>query len=234
MNFEIYNGALVIFARAPRQGQVKSRLARVIGDVSATSLYHAMLRDTLALARVIEEQNGLLPIVAFTPQDAFDTEPSLSKFWTGARVLQAAGDLGHKMSAAGDWALARSAKEVLLIGTDAPDLPTHFIEQAVTSLQNFDAVTIPARDGGFVLWGARHAMHEVFAEIDWTQHHTLVPVLQNAARLNWKVQRLKTWSDVDEIDDVRALWARLQNRESVAPETARWLEQHRNLLTRRY
>lgn len=230
MNLEFYSGALLIFARAPRVGEVKSRLARTVGAEAATGLYRAMLRDTLALARALETRANLRPVVAFTPHDAFEAVPSLAEFWTGARVAQIESDLGHRMSAAADWAFERGAKNVFLIGTDAPDLPAHLIESAVTSLQNFDAVAIPARDGGFVLWGARRSLQHVFADIDWTRNHTLAPVLANAARLNWQVQQLKTWSDIDEWEDVRALWTRLQNVPDSAVETARWLGENWKLL----
>ena len=230
MDLKDCGGALLIFARAPREGHVKSRLARAIGNAHATSLYRAMLRDTLALAHEVATHSDLLPIVAFTPDDAFAAAPSLGEFWTGARVAQEAGDLGHKMSAATDWAFAHGAKSVFLIGTDAPDLPAHFIKSAVTSLHHCDAVTIPARDGGFVLWAARHPLHNVFSGVDWTRPNTLASVLENATKVQWKVRQSEAWSDVDEVDDVRALWARLQNAESVAPDTARWLGENWKVL----
>ena len=177
MNLKFHAGALLIFARAPRVGEVKSRLARTIGAENATSFYRAMLRDTLALARHLEAHSELLPIVVFTPDDGFVVEPSLGEFWTGARVAQKAGDLGQRMSAAVDWAFARGAQSVFLVGTDAPDLPASLISEAVKSLQNSDAVAIPAPDGGFVLWGTRHSLHDIFAGVDWRQSHTLAPVL---------------------------------------------------------
>lgn len=229
MNLEFYAGALLIFARAPRIGEVKSRLARTIGVELATGLYRAMLRDTLALARVLETRENLSPIVVFTPHDAFESAPSLSDFWTGARVAQSENDLGKRMSAAANWAFAYGAKNVFLVGTDAPDLPPHLFSQAAKSLQSFDAVAIPARDGGFVLWGARGSLHNVFADVDWTRNHTLAPVLANAARRQLTVEKLESWSDVDEWNDVRALWTRLQKGESGAPETQRWLGEHRDL-----
>ena len=230
MNREICAGALLIFARAPRVGAVKSRLARIIGAPAATGLYRAMLRDTLSLARVLEARENLSPIVVFTPHDAFASAPSLGDFWTGARVAQSENDLGQRMSDAANWAFARGAQSVFLIGTDAPDLPPTLFSQAAKSLESFDAVAIPARDGGFVLWGARRSLHDVFGGVDWTQNHTLAPVLANAARRQLTVETLASWSDVDEWDDVRALWTRLQNGESVAPETERWLRHHRDSL----
>lgn len=223
---------LLIFARAPQPERVKTRLAAAIGAVNAANFYAAMLRDTLQMARQLQSmaaQQTLEVCLAFTPHHAFDAGPhSLSAFWQGARVAQSDGDLGQRMFEAIGWARAQGAQNVILIGSDAPDLPAALVIKAWQLLRD-DAtnfVLSPAQDGGFTLLGCHGALPlAMFAGIDWTQPLTLAPVLENAARLSLKTELIESWSDVDDGDDARALWLRLQHHPWHAPHCARWLRE---------
>jgi hypothetical protein len=91
--------AIAIFARAPVPGQVKTRLARHVGEAGAAQLYTAMLRDTIAVAiRAAHSLEACEVVLAYTPEAAFSPgEYSLLSFWSGTRFVQSDGDLGARM-----------------------------------------------------------------------------------------------------------------------------------------
>jgi glycosyltransferase A (GT-A) superfamily protein (DUF2064 family) len=132
-----FTKALVVFARAPQPGRVKSRLAREIGDTAATECYAAFLRDTLILAtRVERDFAACSAFVAHTPEDAFEAGPySLAPFWNSARLPQNGANLGERMSHCIQNLHFQGAQEVVLIGSDSPDLKFEFIVQAFEFLQ---------------------------------------------------------------------------------------------------
>lgn len=230
--------ALAVFARAPLPGQVKTRLARHLGAEAATRLYCAMLQDTLALARLAARTlRECEVVVAHTPPDAFEAGPhSLQPFWNGARMAQRGDNLGDKMLNCIADLQAQGAQRVVIIGSDAPDLPAQFLCQAFSQLGtlSFDPVEGrlrahtdfllgPARDGGFYLIGAANPLpNELFEGIVWSQSDTLAQVTQRAERLQLKAKiSAHRWADVDTLPDLRRLAARLMKPASDTRHTGR-------------
>ena len=215
--------AIVVFARAPVIGQTKSRLARKIGDTKAALIYAAMLRDCLQLAQnAAAKEAGVL--ICHTPPNAFDFEfhgnpGSLSNFWSGARKAQSEGDLAARLLDCFSYLKECGAQKILVIGSDAPDIPIEYLQKAFMLLDVHELVFGPAEDGGFYLIGARQISPLLFENVLWSNRSTLTAILANAARHNCSTALLDSWRDVDEIEDLYALISRLKLAPDAAPHT---------------
>jgi rSAM/selenodomain-associated transferase 1 len=190
---------LVIFAKAPVLGRVKSRLAADIGWLAAT----AFQRQTLAATcrRLARAQPWRLWL-AVTP----DLNAGQNGLWpTGPqRVAQGAGDLGQRM----DRAFKRLPPgPVVIIGSDIPDIPAAAIERAFARLGRNDVVVGPSGDGGYWLIGQRRSPRvlPLFGDIRWSSHHALADTLANLGK-----NRVALVEARDDIDD-GAAWRRWQN-----------------------
>jgi hypothetical protein len=197
--------SIVIFARAPERGKVKTRLAAQIGDEAAAKLYAAMLQDTLAVAENADRETKSEVVLCYTPNDAFAPgHYSLSNFWRGANLLQNGDDLGEKMRHAAQNRFSHGANRVVIIGSDKPDLEVSTLRAAFEELENHDLVFGPALDGGFYLIGIRAPFAEsLFAGVIWSHDLTLQVVLNNARHLNLSVALLQEGADVDEASDLQ-------------------------------
>ena len=201
------SAALAIFCRAPRLGEVKTRLAATRGAAFALELYRAMLRDTFDLARALAP--AVESSACFTPADAFAGE--LKPLWSGARLPQNAGDLGARMLGCLSELRARGFGRVAVIGSDAPDLPLAVLERAFELLRAQAVVIGPSADGGFYFLGASRALpDEIFAEITWSRDDVCARLRANLERLSIDYELLPNWSDVDDERDVAALVARAE------------------------
>lgn len=171
---------LIIFARAPRLGGGKSRLARDIGAMAALRFERLMLAR--GLRRFGRDQRWRF-VLAITPdQEARQL---------GA-VPQGRGDLGVRMRRA---MVACRPGPVVLVGTDIPGLAAAHIAKAFALLGGYDIVFGPASDGGFWLVGARHRMPD-FGAVRWSSRHALDDALANLPR-SLSVGFAATLDDVD-------------------------------------
>jgi len=165
-------GHLILFARLPRLGAGKHRLARDIGEVAALRFERLMLARLFR--RLARDRRWHLRI-AVTPDRARRT----ARTWGGRCVVaQGGGDLGERMRRA---LAARPPGPAVLIGTDLPTLEAHHIGAAFALLGRHDLVFGPATDGGFWLVGARHGMPR-FGIVRWSSPHALADVLANLPR----------------------------------------------------
>lgn len=187
---------LVIFAKWPRAGQVKTRLAADIGGAAALNFY----RNTTA--RLIGEV-GHDPrwdcAIAITP----DVTPPLP-LWQGLPLIpQGGGNLGARMQRVFE---ERPRGLVVIIGSDIPGITKAHIAEAFQQLGGNDAVFGPAHDGGYWLVGQRRRPHtlQLFSDVRWSSVHTLGDTLANLR--SHKVALLDTLVDVDRgVDLERAL-----------------------------
>jgi rSAM/selenodomain-associated transferase 1 len=174
-------GTLVLFARAPRLGVGKRRLARDIGAVAALRFERLMLARSLR--RLGCDRRWRL-VLAITP----DREA----LRLGA-MPQGRGDLGTRMRQALN---AAGSGPVVLVGSDIPALTSMHIETAFSILKRYDVVFGPARDGGFWLAGARHRMPD-FGQVRWSSPHALADVLVNLPK-SLSVGFVTVLEDVDD------------------------------------
>jgi rSAM/selenodomain-associated transferase 1 len=198
---------VIVFAKAPRLGQVKTRLAGEIGERSALDAYLELLR---ALFR------GLASIpnveVAFTPDDASaDLAPLLPPGW---RLRpQGEGDLGLRLQRAFERAFAEGAKRVITIGSDCPHVTTQHIRDAGKALDRADLVLGPATDGGYWLIGLPPPSPALFQNINWGTADVLAQTLAKARESRLKIDLLEILPDVDTAKDWKEY---LRNRNQAA------------------
>lgn len=195
-------GRIVVFAREPRLGQVKSRLAKTLGAPAALALYRAML------ARV----GSLLQHAGLAPWDLWVTSnPSHKDFITLCNAtniyLQKGADLGARMDFALSQTLDRADSDaVILIGTDCPALSADYLHGALAALESgSDVVLGPAEDGGYVLIGARRPISALFEAMPWGSDQVLARTLERLADSGLSYHLLETLWDVDYPDDIPRL-----------------------------
>lgn len=186
---------LVIFAKEPRLGRVKTRLGRDIGHVRAWQFYRQML---FALARRLGHDRRWQTLIACAP----DTALSHAGVWPRgvARIKQGPGDLGERMQRAFD---ELPPGPVVIVGADIPDITPADIADAFRALGHQEAVFGPAGDGGYWLVGLkrRPQIRKIFTGVRWSGPHALADTLANLGKTPYTA--LKTLNDVDNGKDFR-------------------------------
>jgi rSAM/selenodomain-associated transferase 1 len=213
---------LCILAKAPRPGEVKTRLAPAVGEAGAATLARAFFDDTLALTRRMARARLALAMAGdATPLGL----PADLEVWP-----QAPGDLGERM----ERALARAltiGDRVLLIGADSPGLPRAYLEAAFTLLSSHDAVLGPADDGGFYLLGLDRCEPGLLSGLPWSQSDALLRTEARLRATGRTVGHAPPWFDVDELDDLLLLSGLIARGAVDAPATARALASMRLLVS---
>jgi len=184
-------GVLIIMARAPRLGAVKSRLARDIGQLNAWRFYRNTLAATVRhLTRPCEWRT----VLQVTP----DRDVSAKAQWPKASAMlkQGRGNIGTRMER-GLTAFGRGVP-VVLMGSDIPDVSPGHIRRAFKALGAADVVFGPATDGGYWLVGFanRRPTRQPFHDVRWSSPDALKDTLANFKRR--KTETIETLSDVDD------------------------------------
>lgn len=199
--------ALVIFAKAPVPGQVKTRLCPPLTPDEAATLHGSFVLDTLERTKAAVTKLTL-PIdryLACAPS-ATHVFFKIMEERQGVKLLDQAGDdLGGRMNQAFHTLFAQGYRQVVLIGTDVPALPLGHFKQALLALENHDLVLGPALDGGYYLIGLKRMAPELFADIPWSTNQVLRLTQEKAATIGLKASLIQPWRDVDTLADLEAL-----------------------------
>jgi rSAM/selenodomain-associated transferase 1 len=194
--------ALILFAKAPVPGQVKTRLCPPLTPDEAASLHGSFVLDALERSRGIP---GLDRFLACAPS-ANHVFFKIMEERQGVRLMSQVGDdLGARMSHALAAAFAQSYRHVLMVGTDLPTLSPGIYTRALALLAQHDLVLGPAMDGGYYLLGLNRILPELFVGIPWSTDGTLASTRQKADSLGLKTGLLPACRDVDTIEDLLAL-----------------------------
>ncbi|MDD5712177.1 MAG: TIGR04282 family arsenosugar biosynthesis glycosyltransferase [Smithellaceae bacterium] len=207
---------LIVFARYPEQGKVKTRLLGDLPEEAVCRLYTCFVAD---LIEMLGGCRGHLRL-AFTPADKTQ---EIKSCFPGCRsyLPQVGSDLGERMREAFQACFAEGFAKAILIGSDCPDLPADIVTMALGALEELDAVIGPAYDGGYYLIGFRRErfLPTVFSGIPWGEKEVFGLSLERIKNAGLKVCIAPFWRDIDTIEDLRAL-----KRESAAarscPRTA--------------
>lgn len=187
---------VLVFAKYPVPGQVKTRLARDLGAEAACAVYR------WCAEKVWAECQGLSPVLCYDPSHP----ASDYQRWLGASCCwpQQGEDLGARMEHALRRALQHGS-QALLIGTDCPQLTCAALQVAQQRLHQADVVLGPCPDGGYYLVGVRGHVPDMFGGIEWSTPRVLAQTLERLA--DSRVELLPVEADIDTIEDLRA-WAR--------------------------
>ena len=203
--------ALIIFARAPVPGAVKTRLIPALGAEGAAALHVRLVKHALTTARKASFARTALYC-------APDAEDPFFRFCAGhygvELCAQAEGDLGARMHAAFERALVASPR-ALIMGSDCPALTARLLRHADRALRDgADAVFVPCEDGGYALIGLARADRRLFEDIGWGGEAVMASTRDRLATLGWQWRELDTLWDVDRPEDYQRLVA-----ERLLPET---------------
>ncbi|MEM8769275.1 MAG: TIGR04282 family arsenosugar biosynthesis glycosyltransferase [Pseudomonadota bacterium] len=183
---------LIIFARTPVLGTVKTRLAAVIGDQAALAAHIALTEGILARCVSPSDYDTELWLAGTQiPED-----PVLARWLEEYELTpysQPSGDLGRRMA----FALEARPGPAVLIRSDLLEVDAGYINQALASLAEADVVIGPAEDGGYGLIGASRPVTELFSEVDWGTSRVYEQTQQRALKAALSVAVSGTLRDVD-------------------------------------
>ena len=192
---------VLVFAKAPISGRVKTRLTPPLPPDEAASFYEACLRDVFALCARERARVELWYEDHGSAAHYFATEfpPSVQP--------QGAGDLGDKLCDAFERSFADGAQRVIIIGSDVPTLPESVLNAAIDGLREADMVIGPTLDGGYYLIGFQAAAwprgRVVFRELAWSSPTVFRGTVDRANQAELDMRVLPGWYDVDTIDELR-------------------------------
>ena len=232
----VLNGhaAVIVMIKAPRAGDVKTRLCPYLTPTEAAELASCFAVDAVIAAI----GTGAIVLIAYAPTDGREVlEPLLPD---GVEWIPQRGDtLGERMYEAIEEAGSRGYRPVAVIGADSPTLPSGLLQRAfaLLSTNGADAVFGPTEDGGYYLIGVRQAEAGLFDTVAWSTASALADTLRNAASLGLRAKLLSTWYDIDTPDDLCRLRIELRTDSTArerAPRTYEWLLSHEDIDNRPY
>jgi rSAM/selenodomain-associated transferase 1 len=188
---------MILFAKAPVAGHVKTRLAAEIGAVRAAELHRAFVADTLAKLSQFTNVADL-ELHTDSPTDAW-TELAV------ARDVQTPGDLQLKLLHAFEGALQAGRPQVMILGSDSPTLPRAHVQRLLDSAA--DVALGPCEDGGYYAIACRRVHSGMFAGVEWSTANVLEQTERAAQRCGLSVERGDLWYDVDGPEDLTRLLA---------------------------
>src|SRR5437763_2667827 len=215
---------LVIMAKAPRPGAVKTRLAPSLSPEDVTVFYCCLLEDTLALARSL----GDVEVAILCPG------PDLNE------LAQLAGNAANVVAQKGEGLVAGLTsvfaqfaeghqRRIIAFNSDSPHLPRSVLEHAFETLSAHDVVVGPTHDGGYYLVGAKGFHPTLFARDGMGTCSALERLLSRVRTLELSVGFVDPFYDIDVADDLTRLAAELRLAPERAPRTAMWLKEWEHL-----
>ncbi|MBK5966703.1 hypothetical protein CCR95_22145 [Thiocystis minor] len=192
-------GTLILFAREPIAGQVKTRLIPALGAEGAARLYRRLLAIALRAGAATPCARRQLWCTEAPAEGGECARLAASHGFTWHR--QPDGDLGARMAAAHEVALTSSDRAVL-IGSDCPGYMPAYLSAAFAALDKHDAVLGPAADGGYVLIGLRRPAPALFANIHWSTPAVLAETRATLGRIGLTWTELPTLRDLDLPEDL--------------------------------
>ena len=185
------DNCIIVFAKAPVPGNVKTRMIPAVGRGGAVKLQKNLTEKTMSVLKDF-------PVVIYSDREDLFISRLAEKYGVEIR-LQQGEDLGERMRNAIKAELQNS-KKVLLVGIDCPEHTRKDIEAAFERLDDHEAVFIPAVDGGYVLVGVKEDIPEIFSDISWSTSVVMEQTLQKIGQR--KVFLLPPKHDIDNPDDL--------------------------------
>jgi len=191
---------LVIVAKEPVPGKVKTRLFPKFSPAVAADLYRCFFHDRI---QEVSTLNGVYRAIAYTPENARETFMTLAL--DGFELFAQQGKhLGERLNNIFLEKLSQGYKAVSIVDSDSPDLPKSLIEESFELLlsKRADIVFGPCYDGGYYLVGMRKPHPELFRDIPWSTENVLSVTLEKARKMGLNVKLLSAWNDLDTFEDL--------------------------------
>jgi rSAM/selenodomain-associated transferase 1 len=183
---------LIVFVKNPIPGQVKTRIARTVGDARAVEVYKHLLRYTQQLVSTVSGRCVVYYGDQINPDDG----------WNGHdKYIQTGADLGERMLHAFREQFAEGATKVVIIGSDCLTITPDHVRQAFAALETTDLVIGPATDGGYYLLGINALQPFLFQNMPWSQPDLCQKTELAIGQHGLTFTRLEALTDVDEWAD---------------------------------
>ena len=214
----LINRTLVIMAKAPRLGSVKTRLAKSLSLQAAGELYRCFLADTIALAQALDG----VKVAIMCPET--DVEDLARAAGCAVGVVP---QIGNGLAAGLTSVFAHFAgtghSRIVAFNSDSPHLPVTVLESAFNALAKYDVVIGPTEDGGYYLVGATASHPGLFTGDVMGTTSAFETLLASAREKRLSVHLTEPFYDIDEAADLGRLAAELERTPGKAPKTAEWL-----------
>jgi len=211
---------LVIMAKAPRLGEVKTRLTPSLAPEAVTAFYCCLLDDTLALARSLSDVG-----IAIMCPDSDVNELAQLAGSQATIVAQKGEGLAAGLTSVFRHFAEGHQRRIIAFNSDSPHLPRSVLEDGFETLAAHDVVVGPTHDGGYYLVGAKASHPTLFARDGMGTSSALERLLSRARALELSVGFADAFYDIDIADDLTRLAAELRLAPARAPRTARWLKE---------
>lgn len=205
LNIDNKTKLLIIFARVPEAGKVKTRLAAAVGDEAACEIYRGFTDVTVRRF----SGRGYDTRIDYSPSGRAGKDYFSRRYAGVANVPQRGGDLGARMHNAFVAAFKEGYESVCIIGTDSPDLPAGYVSRGFRLLEKRDAVFGPSEDGGYYLIGLSKPAPTLFKKMEWSCATVMEETVRRARDLKMSFSTLPVWKDVDCAEDFAELRERL-------------------------
>lgn len=186
--------ALIIFARNPVPGKVKTRLAATMGHDKALSIYQLLLEHTVQITQQLPCDRYVFYADSILKNDIWSDDLYLKKNQEGK-------DLGQRMLHAFDTLFQQGYQKIIIIGTDCFELSFSILLDAFTALDEKEVVIGPSEDGGYYLLGMRQFFPFLFEEKAWSTDSVYSSTVQQLAIQNIRYEILPILNDIDTEDD---------------------------------
>ena len=225
---------LVIMAKAPRLGEVKTRLVPSLSPAAVTAFYCCLLDDTLALARSL----GDVEVAIMCPDTDVNELAQLAGSEASVVAQKGEGLAAGLTSVFADFAPDRQREDhqsdahqrrIIAFNSDSPHLPRSVLEGAFQTLAAHDVVVGPTHDGGYYLVGSKASHPTLFAHDGMGTSSALERLLSRARDLELSVGFADPFYDIDVADDFTRLAEELRQAPARAPRTAAWLKEWERL-----
>lgn len=208
---------LVIMAKAPKPGTVKTRLAPSLPLPAVTALYSSLLQDTVALAHSVHG----VEVALMCPSP--DVEELARLLGNSTQIVAQKGEgLAAGLTSVFMHFAATDQHHVIAFNSDSPHLPAAVLENAFQTLTAHDVVIGPTHDGGYYLVGANAAYPTLFENDGMGTRSALENLLARARTLELSAGLTEPFYDIDVADDLIQLAAELRLAPEKAPRTAAW------------
>jgi len=190
-----HTSALIVFVRNAEIGKVKTRLAAQIGDQKAFDVYMSLLQHTHSIAITTDCDVRVYYSDYIPDVDLWD-------IGFCSKHLQTGNNLGNRMANAFEETFAAGYENVIIIGSDCPQLNSQHIQKAIDELRSAEVVIGPARDGGYYLLGMKQARPAIFENKLWSSAILFDQTIDDLIKIGLSWYELPILADIDTVEDL--------------------------------